>query len=206
MYDESAKSLKLVVGLGNPGKRYAKTRHNIGFQIVDRLVARWNITNERGAFGGKMFETRLDLPDGQTQKVILLKPHTFMNCSGQAVKGLTSFYQAKASDVMIVLDDMAIQLGTIRARAKGSAGGHNGLKDIMLHLGTQDIPRLRVGIGAAPQFMDTKDFVLSRFAEDEHDTVEDGINQAADAVADWVANDIVYVMDNYNNNNKESGN
>lgn len=121
-----------------------------------------------------------------------------MNLSGQSVKGLASFYKVAPQDVLVVLDDLALPLGRLRLRAKGSAGGHNGLTDVQKHLGTQEIPRLRIGIGSAPEYMDTADYVLQKFADDEQESIERAIRQAAQAVEDWVFHGTAYAMDTYN--------
>jgi len=165
--------------------------------VATELLRRWSLGDGRAAFGGEVWDVRPvahDLP----RRVMLLEPHTFMNRSGEAVKGLVTFYKAELSDVLVVLDDMALPLGMLRARAEGSAGGHNGLKDIIALLGSEQVPRLRIGIGAAPPQMDPADYVLATFADDEVETVNLGVGRAADAVEDWIRRDMRYVMDKYN--------
>lgn len=186
-----------MVGLGNPGRRYARTRHNVGFRVADALAEMWHLSGWRGAFGGHAQDARPTRADVE-RRVVLLKPHTFMNCSGQAVKGLAAFYKSDPSDLLVVLDDIALPLGRLRMRASGSAGGHNGLADVLRHLGTDEVPRLRVGVGAPALETDAADFVLSPFEADESPVVEQAVVQAARAVEDWVFNGAAYVMDRYN--------
>lgn len=190
--------IRVIAGLGNPGRKYEKTRHNVGFMVVDELVRRWNIHDSRGAFGGMLYETRIERGD-ENFRVFLLKPHTYMNHSGQAVKGLMSFFKVDPADMLVVLDDFALKLGRVRVRAKGSAGGHNGLSDVIRHMSTNEISRLRIGIGSAPEYMQTADFVLQRFSAEDISVIQKSIKTAADAVEDWIFYGTVYVMDNYNN-------
>ncbi len=194
--DLPAESTRYIVGLGNPGRRYAKTRHNVGWMALAALRRRWAIGDGRAAFSGMMYEARL--ADQAASRVVLFEPQLYMNRSGEAVNGLISFYKADSRNVLVVLDDMALPLGRLRARANGSAGGHNGLKDILRHLGTDEVSRVRIGIGASPEQMDSADYVLAKFADEEIETVATTIERAADAVEDWIAKDIRYVMDNYN--------
>lgn len=190
--------MRFVVALGNPGRRYARTRHNVGWLVAATLRKRWNADEGRKAFGGRLFDVRPTGPDGQPQRVMLFEPLTYMNRSGQAAKGLVSFYKADWNDVLVVLDDMALPPGRLRARPDGSDGGHNGLKDILALAGTQLVPRLRVGIGPPPDGMDAVDYVLTGFSEDQAQTIDRAAERAADAVEDWIAFDINYVMDKYN--------
>jgi len=198
--DQADSPLRLIVGLGNPGRRYAGTRHNVGFEVVAALVKLWNASGPRNAFGGVVYDARPARANrlAGTARVVLLQPHTFMNCSGRAVSQLVSFYKADPANLLIVLDDLALRPGRLRVRRGGSAGGHNGLDDVTRALGTREVPRLRIGIGAAPQYMDPADYVLQRFGEDEIDTMRQTVGRAAKAVEDWVFNGTVYVMDTYN--------
>ncbi len=188
---------KFVVGLGNPGRQYARTRHNVGFDVVAALRRRWSIAEGKQAFGGLFYDARVTRGD-RTQRVMLLEPQTFMNCSGRAVRAIADFYKAAPGDMLIVLDDFALPLGRLRCRPDGSAGGHNGLADILTAMGTQSVPRLRLGIGSPPGRMEWKDFVLTTFRGDELDAVGDAVELAADAVEDWVFRGLVYVMEKYN--------
>ncbi len=191
---------KFVVGLGNPGREYAKTRHNVGFMVLEVLRRRWQVSQTRAAFSGQVADAVLTVPgdSARTQKVTLLAPATYMNRSGKAVGELAAFYKAEPQDMLIVLDDFSLPLGQLRARADGSAGGHNGLADILAVLGTQQTPRLRIGIGLPPGQMDPADFVLSRFGKDEQEVIDIAVQTAADAVEAWLFNGIRFVMDNYN--------
>jgi len=200
VYDQDDSSVRLVVGLGNPGRRYARTRHNIGFEVVDTAVRRWSATGPKTAFGGLVYDARPVTADGRTARVVLLQPHTFMNCSGRAVRDITAFYKAPLTDILIVLDDLALPPGKLRIRTGGSAGGHNGLNDIIRLMGTEGIGRLRIGIGAAPEFMDSADYVLQRFADDEVDMIRQAVERGARAVEDWVFNGPDHAMDIYNRN------
>lgn len=195
--DRQSEPIRFVVGLGNPTRRYAKTRHNIGWMVLETLRQRWDADSGKNAFCGQLYEARC--PDGETnRRVTLFEPQLYMNRSGEPVKGLLGFYKADVRNVLVVLDDMALPLGRLRARAEGSAGGHNGLKDVLRLLGTERVSRLRIGIGASPAEMDPADYVLARFGPDETQVVSAAIDRAADVVEDWVVHGIRYVMDKYN--------
>ena len=164
--------LRLIVGLGNPGREYHDTRHNVGFMIVDRLAAR-----ERAAF---RTEKSWQAEVARAGDLLLCKPLTYMNLSGQAVRPLAQFYKLDAAQMLVVLDDMALPLGRLRLRPDGSAGGHNGLKSIIEHFGTQTVPRLRVGIGAAAG--EATGHVLGRFALEEKAALAQSLDRAVEAV------------------------
>ncbi|MCP4374956.1 MAG: aminoacyl-tRNA hydrolase [bacterium] len=198
MQDQNDSSVRLVVGLGNPGKRFTRTRHNIGFDVVEAAAKRWTATGPKAAFGGLVFDARPVASDGRTAHVVLLQPHTFMNCSGQAVRDIANFYKAEINDILIVLDDMALPTGKLRVREGGSAGGHNGLNDIIRSMGENSITRLRIGIGAPPEFMDSADYVLQRFDDSELETITSAVERGAQAVEDWVFNGPRHAMDIYN--------
>ncbi|MEO0535401.1 MAG: aminoacyl-tRNA hydrolase [Cyanobacteria bacterium P01_A01_bin.123] len=173
---------KLIVGLGNPGNQYDRTRHNVGFDVVDRLAYRWQGTlPEHKRFKGKYGEIRV-----AGQKIGLLKPLTFMNRSGQSVRAVVDWYKLSPNDVMVVYDDMDLPVGKLRLRLAGSAGGHNGMKSIIAHLGTQDFPRLRLGIGATEKAGDRDgavvSHVLGRFAPGEAEQIKEVVELSADAV------------------------
>ncbi len=182
-----------VVGLGNPERRYAKTRHNVGFMVLKELRGRWDFGRARTKFHGRIRSGRIG-----ERAVRLLAPQTYMNRSGLAVAEMSAFYKAAPQSVLIVMDDMALALGRIRVRARGSAGGHNGLGDIIQAMGTDEVPRLRIGIGRGEDVPDAKDYVLSEFQEHEKPAVTEVICRAADAVEGWVTRGITYVMDHYN--------
>jgi PTH1 family peptidyl-tRNA hydrolase len=196
--------LKFVVGLGNPGTKYAGTRHNAGFMVLEELLGRWSPGRPKEAFSGLVWDARFGgrrqapmpvLPD---QRVIMLAPQTYMNRSGLAVAAMMAFYKATSSQLLVVLDDMALPVGMVRARAGGSAGGHNGLLDIVAALGGQQVQRLRVGIGERPPMMEGADYVLSAFTPAELSLLKESLVQAADAVEDWVFGGIGMVMEKYN--------
>jgi PTH1 family peptidyl-tRNA hydrolase len=189
---------KFVVGLGNPGPVYTKTRHNVGFRVLETLRRRWELDQGRNAFSGRVYRARLERPGSQAQDVLLLEPYTFMNCSGRAVREIALFYRASNEDILVVLDDLALPLGTLRMRASGSSGTHKGLGDVLAALGTEMVPRLRIGIGSPPVGTDATDFVLSEFRKEEVETIEHAVEVAGDAVVDWVFNGTRYVMDKYN--------
>ncbi len=189
---------RFVVGLGNPGRKYASTRHNVGFGVIEVLKRRWQVASGREAFGGMLYDARVTGPDQTQQRVMMLTPLSYMNNSGRPVRELTTFYKASPDEILIVLDDMALELGQLRARRAGSAGGHNGLADIHTQLGSNEVPRLRIGIDRSPPYMDSADYVLAPFRNDEMETIEHAVAKAARAVEDWVFNGIKYIMDKYN--------
>jgi PTH1 family peptidyl-tRNA hydrolase len=186
--------VKLVSGLGNPGSRYAGTRHNVGFDVMDLLARRAHAAWESAPADALMARWRRPA-DGED--VLLVKPLTFMNLSGQAVGELGRYFKIEPVDVLVVLDEVQLPLGKLRARARGSAGGHNGLKSIIEHLGT-DVARLRIGVGRGDSRRDLADHVLARFEKDEADEVERMIARAADASETFVTGGIAAVMNGFN--------
>lgn len=186
--------MKLVVGLGNPGPEYRDTRHNVGFLVADELARRWRVPDAwREKFAALHIKTMVG-----DDAVVLAKPLTYMNLSGQAVAGLAGFYKIEPADMLVVTDDVALPLGRLRARPEGSAGGHNGLKSIIQHLGTQAFPRLRVGVGRGDDRRDLADHVLGRFAPDERETVSAAVLRAADATERFLSDGIERVMSAFN--------
>lgn len=167
------------------------------------LRRRWGVESGRKAFGGQLYDARPTRPDGRLRHVMLFEPLTYMNRSGEAANAMVSFYKADWQDVLVVLDDLALPPGRLRARAAGSDGGHNGLKDILALAGRQDVPRLRIGIGPPPGEMDAVNYVLTAFREDEKEIIDKAAGRAADAVEDWIAFDIKCVMDKYNAKEEE---
>lgn len=163
---------RLLVGLGNPGREYRETRHNVGFMILDRLAAR-----ERALFRTEK-DWRAEV--ARAGDLLLCKPLTYMNLSGESVRPLSKFYKIDPSEVLVVLDDMALPLGKLRLRANGSAGGHNGLQSVIEHFGTQFVPRLRVGIGSAPS--EATGHVLGRFTLEEKTALEQSLDRAVEAI------------------------
>ena len=195
--EPDANRRRLVVGLGNPGSRYAATRHNVGFRVVDELARRWSADGPKEDFQARVWDAR-PARRGEAARVLLMQPLTFMNRSGQACRKAVDFYKVDAADVLVVMDDMALPTAALRARAGGSAGGQKGLADVLTTMGTQQIPRLRIGIGQPPPGWDGADYVLSTFRDDETEDIGAAIGQAADAVEDWVFHGLTYVMDRYN--------
>ncbi len=186
--------MKLIIGLGNPGSEYRDTRHNIGFLVIDELTHRWRVPDLwREKFEALQIKTTVG-----DEPVIVAKPLTFMNLSGRAVAGLAGFYKIDPQDVFVVTDDVALPLGRLRARREGSAGGHNGLKSVIQHLGTQAFPRIRVGVGRGDDRRDLADHVLGRFDADEHDTVSAAVLRAADATETFLRDGIERAMNAFN--------
>ncbi len=183
MTEGDSTPLRLIVGLGNPGEKYAHTRHNIGFDVVDALAQRWQIPlAENRRFHGWVGEGRAIAGD----KLVLLKPTTFMNRSGQAVRAVMDWYKFVPGAVLVVYDDMDLPLGRLRLRPSGSAGGHNGMKSVIAHLGTQDFPRLRIGIGSTEKGDERDEAVIShvlgKFAPAEKKLVNTSLEWAVDAI------------------------
>jgi PTH1 family peptidyl-tRNA hydrolase len=185
--------MKLVVGLGNPGPKHAGTRHNIGFDVVDYLAAAPGVGKWRSRFEALVTDT----VEGAAQ-VLLMKPDTFMNLSGRAVRAAVDFYKLPAADLLVVCDDIALPLGKLRARAKGSDGGQKGLRSIEQQLATQEYARLRIGVGSPGEHLDAADYVLSRFRPAERTAVGEAIAQAAQAVLLWVKQGIDVCMNRVN--------
>ncbi len=183
----------LIVGLGNPGREYERTRHNIGFRCVDALAATHGLTFAKR--GAKSFAAEGTIAG---KKVILVKPTTYMNLSGEAVRPLMDFYKLPPTHLMVIMDDMDIPLGTIRIREKGSAGGQKGLKSIMEHLGTQEVPRVRFGIGRPPGRMEPSAYVLQPFGKDEEIFVIEGIDRVGKAIQTWLTDGINLMMTRHN--------
>jgi PTH1 family peptidyl-tRNA hydrolase len=173
--------MKLVVGLGNPGPKYNGTRHNIGFAVLDYLAAAPGVGTWRSKFQAWVAEAT----EGSEQ-VLFMKPDTFMNLSGRAVRPALDFYKLEVSDLLVVCDDIALPLGKLRMREKGSHGGQNGLRHIQEVLGTQDYNRLRIGVGSPGEHWDAADYVLSRFKPGEKAQVDDAVAAAAQAVLIWI--------------------
>ena len=185
--------LKLIVGLGNPGQEYRDTRHNVGFKVVDQLAERHRITAWNEKFGGLEAKTRFD-----DQSVILAKPLSFMNLSGNAVQTFSAFYKIDASDILVIVDDVELPLGRLRAKPGGGAGGHNGLKSVIQSLGTDEFPRLRVGVGRGNAGKNLSNFVLGRFDEDEREIISAAVSRAADATEVFVMQGIGPAMNIFN--------
>ena len=194
--------MKLIVGLGNPGQKYAETRHNAGFLAIDRLARKWDVGE--GSYNSR-FEAVLGEAVRRKDKVLLLKPQTFMNLSGRSVLAAQRFYKIDRSDVLVIYDDLDLPPGQLRVRGSGSAGGHNGLGDIVQRFGSQDVARIRVGIGR-PQYGDTVPYVLARFSEQDMDEMDPALDRAADAAACWAEQGLDTAMNRYNRRNKAGRN
>ncbi len=188
-----------IVGLGNPGRQYSRTRHNLGFMVVEALAQRWQASGPKNAFGGAVWEARFG-----GRRIWLLEPMAFMNRSGQATVELARFYQLDARQVLIVLDDMALPPGRIRLRPEGSAGGHKGLIDVQAKLASTHVPRLRLGIGSPPPMMDGADYVLGQMSEDELAAARMAVDQACQAVEDWLTIGMDAAMSKHNRSSEES--
>ncbi len=190
---EHNSDMYIIVGLGNPTSRYAGTRHNVGFEVIDRLAKKYGIdvnTKKHKAMIGKGVIG--------TQKVLLVKPQTFMNLSGESVREIIDYYKAKESDLIIIYDDISLAVGQLRIRAKGSAGGHNGIKSIIQHTGTQEFWRIKVGVGEKPAHRDLADYVLGRFQGEEKEIMEEAFLDAADAAVVMMQDGIEAAMNQFN--------
>lgn len=183
----------LIAGLGNPGKQYENTRHNAGFMALDALADQLGTSIEgkkhkalcgKGLIGG--------------EKVILLKPQTFMNLSGESIRAAADFYKVDPDHIIVIYDDISLEPGQLRIRKKGSAGGHNGIKSIIAHLGTQEFPRIKVGVGAKPDRMDLADYVLGHFSQIESRVMDDAAKEAAQAAQAMILDGIEAAMNRYN--------
>jgi peptidyl-tRNA hydrolase, PTH1 family len=198
--------MKLIVGLGNPGREYTGTRHNIGFEVIGALARRlgWILSAgdfdrlARSNFDGLTMDGNVSLESGETVKVLLLEPLTYMNLSGRSVQAAMAFYQIPPSNIMVVLDDLALPCGRLRIRSSGNDGGHNGLKDIQRALGTIQYPRLRVGIDAPPARVPGRDYVLGRFSPDQRKLIDSAVDRAVSAILMWIERGISPAMNVFN--------
>jgi PTH1 family peptidyl-tRNA hydrolase len=189
--------LKAIVGLGNPGVEYHGTRHNVGFDVVDEVARRWKARL-------KSWKGVADVVVVREHEALLVKPRTFMNLSGEAVQRIAAFHKIEPSDVLIVVDEVQLPLGRLRLRDSGSAGGHNGLKSVIQHLGTEMFPRLRIGVGRGDPRWDLADHVLSPFGGEERQVVERAVVRAADAVEVFVGEGIGPAMNRFNRETDET--
>ena len=184
----------IIAGLGNPGQPYEGTRHNAGFDVIDVLAEAYNISvdyrKNRALIGKGIIEG---------QKVILAKPQTYMNLSGESIRGLVDYYKVdEESELTVIYDDVSLDPGQIRIRKKGSAGGHNGIKSIIAHLGTEVFPRVKVGVGQKPRQYDLADYVLGHFSREEREQMAEGYRYAAEAVKYMVTDRVDEAMNEYN--------
>ena len=184
----------LIVGLGNPGKQYENTRHNVGFDAIDVLVDEYRIPSS-----GKQHKAMYGKGVIEGQKVILAKPLTYMNLSGEAVRAMVDYYKIDPeTELLVIFDDISLAPGNIRIRKKGSAGGHNGMKSIITHLGTQNFQRIKVGVGEKPKNWDLADYVLGAFSKDDRKLVDEALERSAKAAALIVQGEIDEAMNLYN--------
>jgi len=182
--------MKAIVGLGNPGRDYAGTRHNVGFDVVDEIARRWNVQL-------RPWKSVAHVAVVGARGAVLVEPQTYMNLSGDAVNRVAAFHKLEPSDVLVVVDEVQLPLGRIRLRRSGSAGGHNGLKSVIQHVGPE-FPRLRIGVGRGDPKWDLADHVLARFGREERDSVVEAVNRAADAAELFVEQDIEVAMNRFN--------
>ena len=187
--------MKIIVGLGNPGKKYDKTRHNVGYQFLEALIDHWNMP--RDVFT-KKFEAVCYETEREGQKILLLAPTTFMNLSGRSVRAASVFYKIPPADILVVCDDLNLPCGKLRLRAEGSAGGQKGLQNIIDQLATQAVPRLRIGIDRPPENFDTVNYVLGRFSQKEAGFIEDSLPAAISAVNLWIREGLGPAMNQVN--------
>ncbi len=189
--------MKLVVGLGNPGRKYEQTRHNVGFMAAAKLASLVSASPSKVQFEGEIAEGRVG-----SEKLLILWPHTFMNASGKSVRKACDFYKLSPENLLVICDDLNLPCGRVRLRRSGSAGGQKGLADIIRHMGTDQIARLRIGIDRPPPQWNTADFVLGKFNKDEQPPIESATTLAAKATIDWVGEGMTFAMNKYNANPK----
>lgn len=185
--------MKIFIGLGNPGKQYEKTRHNIGFEVIDKLAETWSITLDQAKHKGMY-----GIGTVKGEKVLLLKPMTYMNLSGESISAVMNFYKLETSDMVVIYDDLDLPPGKIRLRQKGSAGGHNGIKSTIAHAGTQEFNRVRIGIGRPIGRMPVPDYVLGRFSQEEWVHVGEAVDKSAAACEAWLEKPFIQVMNDFN--------
>lgn len=185
--------MKLIVGLGNPDRKYQGTRHNVGFLVLAELARRFGSGRPKAKFHGELLEANIE-----GHKTLLLSPLTYMNRSGISVQEACSFHKLPHEDLLVICDDLNLPLAKLRFRARGSSGGQKGLADVIRRLGTEAFARLRIGVGSPPEGFDAADYVLSKFARMEIPLIEDAVGRAADAAVHWVAHGIDDCMNQYN--------
>jgi peptidyl-tRNA hydrolase, PTH1 family len=193
--ESQARGLAILVGLGNPGAKYKQTRHNIGFDCLDRLHIRLGSPTLQAKFEAQITKGNIGGRD-----VCLVWPMTFMNLSGRCVSQVARFYKVSPENILVICDDLSLPLGKLRIRKSGSSGGQKGLNDILQSLGTQEVPRLRIGIDPTPENWETADYVLSKFTTHERAVVDEGLKRAEDAIAVWLSSGIDSAMNQFNQN------
>ncbi|WP_453992539.1 aminoacyl-tRNA hydrolase [Bacillus nitroreducens] len=185
--------MKLIVGLGNPGRQYEETRHNIGFKVIDELSEQLNIPLDKAKFNGIFGQGMVN-----GEKVLLLKPLTYMNLSGECIRPLMDYYDILVDEILVIYDELDLPVGKIRLREKGSAGGHNGMKSIINHLGTQEFKRIRIGINRPTNGMKITDYVLGRFQAEESEDIKNAIRNSSEAAQAWLSTPFLQVMNEFN--------
>ncbi|KUP04218.1 peptidyl-tRNA hydrolase [Bacillus coahuilensis m2-6] len=185
--------MKLIVGLGNPGAKFDGTRHNIGFEVIDELAKRFNVALDQSKFKGVYSIVR-----HEGEKFILLKPLTYMNLSGESIRPLMDYYDIDIEDLVVIYDDLDLPVGKLRLRQKGSAGGHNGMKSTIAHLGSQQFNRIRLGVDRPPSGMTVPNYVLGKFTASEQPLVEEVVKASADACEAWLKEPFLSVMNKFN--------
>jgi PTH1 family peptidyl-tRNA hydrolase len=194
------RSVKMIVGLGNPGPEYSRNRHNIGFQAVEVFAQRHGLRLDKAQKRARLVVGDIRLPAGHTERVLLAKPLTYMNAAGEAIGPLAAFYKIAPADILVVSDDLDLPPGRLRLRAGGSSGGQKGVQSIIRHLHTDAFPRLRIGIGRPPGRMDAADYVLQNFPPGEEAEMVFVRDRAADAMEVWLAGGIEAAMNQFNAN------
>lgn len=192
--------MRVVAGLGNPGKKYEGTRHNLGFDVMEELARRWQFPPAKSRFDALIFDGQLG-----AEKVLLCLPQTFMNLSGRSVQQVMKFYQVPLDGLLVVSDDLNLKTGQIRLRSSGSAGGQKGLQNILASLSSTEVNRLRIGVGRPPQGHDAADYVLGKFRKDELELIEAAIPRAASAVEVWAREGIDAAMNRFNGDGDSAG-
>lgn len=186
-------TMYIIIGLGNPTREYQATRHNIGFDVITRIADDYHIPldikKHKAICGKGMIEG---------EKVVLVQPQTYMNLSGESVRELVDFYKVTPQEIIVIYDDISLDVGQLRLRKQGSAGGHNGIKSIIAHLGTQEFPRVKVGVGDKPKGWDLADYVLSRFNDEEQPTIREAIKKSSEAVKSILVDGMDAAMNTYN--------
>jgi len=183
----------LIIGLGNPGRKYDNTRHNVGFAVIDKIAEKLNIQVDK-----KQAQSLVQSSFWQGKKVLLVKPQTYMNLSGQAVLELVNFYHDQIEDLLVIHDDLDLPVGQLRFKREGGSGGHNGLKSIIKYLNSQDFNRLKIGISRPPEYMEVVDYVLTSFTKEEEKILTPTIERAVDGIQEWLENGIDSAMNLFN--------
>lgn len=193
VFNRREKDMYVIIGLGNPGREYADTKHNVGFRVIDKLADQYNIDVSK-------FKHKALIGEGMIsgKKVMLVKPQTYMNLSGESVREIMSFYKVPVENMLVIYDDTSLELGMIRIREKGSAGGHNGIKSIINHMGSDVFSRVKVGIGEKPNGWDLADYVLAKFGKDDEPLILSGIDKASQAAGIFISLGVKDAMNKFN--------